>query len=700
MTLMSVLSEYLIRLLDWSVVFIRRLTKKNSNVRHVVFVNWNGKYGDAIASAPIIDFLTSHCGIRVSVITNEQLRAFYYSVIQVDSVHVIEKNFGWLDLVKIALHVKRCDAVVPLFGKLGVKDVLCVFLLNPRVIFSTDSTLKMSSKAFIDKSTHNDIYGIYQSVADMVIGGYKTLVGASFCVEEDSVAKTYDYLINPYGSREDKSLSIDKTKSLIRHLDASHRGSRFGVMHSPDSLQSASRLVDDLSMSNVELVKGITNFESVIPIIRNSGLLISVDTSLVHVSKVLNKGVVAIYPETKYFNIWQPTTSRNFEIVQSKGLVDFGDTKDMNQFENVDVDYAFNRIKNSERLVSKKVVFMYWHSPKEDMPIGHALNIRNLESRLSGSDWVVIVTTLDKRSPDYIENYISLPPYFHQLIEKTGDPSVQHGNHSDIIRLRLLERYGGVYLDTSTIFLKHDFEEVSLYKNLSDSTEASLAGYTNVTFTRKDKKGRNYFEEAKDGIELSILYAKKSSNILQIFNREVDEYWKWKTPDKDYRDYPLFKEYGLGQISFLNEYHIHYSIYHLIITRQPELLSEVVVQSMHRKGKETALTHGPYAISDLFCRGKTSYEPASSKRMFQCFIEGELNSWDGSLTSLEDRIDICREIELLKIPAYLRCELEQQFTCLNDFFIQKSLFDEFYSFLAFEFAPNSGENMLCSTNQA
>ncbi|HHX8330433.1 hypothetical protein J4H63_19545 [Vibrio alginolyticus] len=689
---MSVLSEYLIRLLDWSVVFIRRLTKKNSNVRHVVFVNWNGKYGDAIASAPIIDFLTSHCGIRVSVITNEQLRAFYYSVIQVDSVHVIEKNFGWLDLVKIALHVKRCDAVVPLFGKLGVKDVLCVFLLNPRVIFSTDSTLKMSSKAFIDKSTHNDIYGIYQSVADMVIGGYKTLVGASFCVEEDSVAKTYDYLINPYGSREDKSLSIDKTKSLIRHLDASHRGSRFGVMHSPDSLQSASRLVDDLSMSNVELVKGITNFESVIPIIRNSGLLISVDTSLVHVSKVLNKGVVAIYPETKYFNIWQPTTSRNFEIVQSKGLVDFGDTKDMNQFENVDVDYAFNRIKNSERLVSKKVVFMYWHSPKEDMPIGHALNIRNLESRLSGSDWVVIVTTLDKRSPDYIENYISLPPYFHQLIEKTGDPSVQHGNHSDIIRLRLLERYGGVYLDTSTIFLKHDFDEVSLYKRFKESPCASLAGYTNVTFTRKDERGINYFDDAKDGIELGVLYAKKNSSILREFNREIDKYWLWKTCEKEYRDYPPFRKFGLGEVSFLNEYHVHYSIYHLILTRQPELQSEIVVQSMHRKDKETADSHGPYAISDLFCRGISSYEPASPERMLRCFLEGGMDTCDGISTSLDERIGICQEMEFLVIPGYLRKGLEKEFTCLEDYLNKKSLYHEFYSFLASEINQSNMKN--------
>lgn len=698
MTLLPVLSELLIRFLDWSFVFIKLLKKKNSNIRHVVFINWNGKYGDAIASAPIIEFLTSHCGVKVSVITNEPLRALYCSVMRVDSVHVIGKNFGWLDLVKVAFNVKRCDAIVPLFGKLGVKDVLCVFLLNPRFIFSTDSALRMSSKVFIDKSKNNDIYGIYQSIVDTLISGNNTLVGALLYVEKDYFLKKYDFLINPYGSREDKSLSVEKTKSLIRHLATSHRDSSFGVMHSPNSLLSASRLVYDLSLSNVELVKGITNFESVIPIIRKSGLLISVDTSLVHVSKVLKKCVVAIYPETKYFNIWQPVIDRNFEVIQSRGLVDFGDIKDMNQFENADVDYALNRIKNNDRLENKKIVFLYWHSSKEDMPIGHALNIRNLEYRLSGSDWIVIVTTLDRRAPDYIENYISLPPYFHQLIKKAGDPSVQHGNHSDIIGLRLLERYGGVYLDTSTIFLRNNFEEVSLY-NLICSTDASLAGYTNVTFTRKNEKGCNYFEEAKDGIELSILYAKKNSNILRIFNFEIDNYWRWKTSDKKYMDYPPFIAYGLGEISFLNEYHVHYSIYHLIITRQPELLGEVVVQSMHRSGKEGALKHGPYAISDIFCRGKTSYESASSKKMLECFIEGEMDTWDGISTSLDGRIDICREVDLLKIPRYLRKNLEQEFTCLGDYLNKKSLYREFYGFLAAEVELDYFEKIaMCNTD--
>lgn len=680
MALFPPITECLIRFLDFMFVFIKRF-KQRKNISHIVFINWNGKYGDAISSAPIIEFLTSRCGVKVSVITNAPLHDFYYSVIKVDSVHKIGKNFGWLDLFKIANEVKSCDAIVPLFGKLNFKDVLCVLLLSPEIVFSSDSRLNMSSKLFIEKSKNSDIYGIYQSIIDILIGESNNLSGALLCEDNNCYVKTYDFLINPYGSREDKSLSTERTKSLIRYLAVLHRDSNFGVMYSPDSMLSASQLVSELNLANVELVKGISSFESVIPIINKSGILISVDTSLVHISKVLNKRVVAIYPETKYFNIWQPKLSNNFEVVKSKGRVDFGDFKNMNRFENASIDYALNRMKNSSRLESKKVVFLYWHSPKDDMPIGHALNIRNLESRLNQSDWIVVVTNLDRNSIDYIENYIDLPPYFHELREKAGDASVEHGNHSDIIRLRLLERYGGIYLDTSTIFLKNNFEEVSLYKKFIESEGASFAGYTNVTFTRKTDAGDNYFEEAKDGLELSILYSKKHSNILQIFNHEIDKYWTWKTTDKDYRDYPPFTEYNLGLISFLNEYHIHYSIYHLIITRQPKLLGEVEVQSMHRSGKETAKDHGPYAISDLFCRGKTSYEAASPKRMMQCFVEGGLDTWDGKSTSLDDRIEICKEIEMLKIPAYLRYELEQEFTCLNDFLTTKSLYREFYRFL-------------------
>lgn len=669
----------LIELIDRLFVRFKRVEDRK-RIKHVVFINWNGKYGDAIVSAPLIDHLRRHSDIEVSVITTQQLKKLYSSVIQVDSIYLI-KNVSWLNILNIRTKVKGCDAIIPLFGKRGILDVLCIFLLNPRFVFSTDCSLKMSNKKFLKESKNKDVYELYELVAEIILGRYTALTGVKLCAKNEDNSISYDYLINPFASREDKSLSLDRTLSLITHLASFHSDKSFGIFYPPESLSFASQLMQLLDLPNVELINGTCGFEKVIPVIRNSGVLISVDTSLVHVSLVLNKKVVAIYPETVYFNIWQPSNSHNFQVVTSTGLIDFGAVKNMNQFENDSVNYALNRIKNGARLASKKIVFLYWHSSIENIPIGHALNIKNLESRLEGSDWDVVVTTLDKGSENYIENYISLPSYFNELIEKTGDETILHGNQSDIVRLRLLENYGGVYLDTSTIFLKNDFEEVALYRKLCDSTNASLAGYTNLTFTRKDKEGCNYFEEAKDGMELCILYAKEMSNVLKIFNREIDKYWNWKTPDKDYKDYPPFREYDLTSVSFLNEYHVHYSIYHLIITRQPDLLEEILVQSMHRKGKETALSHGPYALSDLFCRGETSCEPASPQKMLQCFIGGELDTWNGIRTSLEDRIEICKEIELLKIPAYLRRDLENEFKSIEDYINKSKLYHEIYDFL-------------------
>ena len=61
-----------------------------------------------------------------------------------------------------------------------------------------------------------------------------------------------------------------------------------------------------------------------------------------------------------------------------------------------------------------------------------------------------------------------------------------------------------------------------------------------------------------------------------------------------------------------------------------------------------------------------------------------MDTWDGVSTSLDERIGICQEIEFLVIPGYLRKELEQEFTCLADYLNRKSLYHEFYSFLAIE----------------
>ncbi|HIF9479043.1 TPA: hypothetical protein ACX6SM_003545, partial [Photobacterium damselae] len=203
-----------------------------------------------------------------------------------------------------------------------------------------------------------------------------------------------------------------------------------------------------------------------------------------------------------------------------------------------------------------------------------------------------------------------------------------------------------------------------------------------------DEDGRNHFEEAKDGIELCILYANKSSRVLEIFNEEIDKYWQWKSIDKNYRDYPPFKQFGLKNISFLNEYHIHYSIYHLIITRQPNLLSEILVESMHMVGKEESNANGPYALTDLFCRGVSGYEPASPDLLLKCFLDGDLESCHGVPISLDDRVNIIEDMDFIKIPGYLRVSLESEFNCMEDFLIGVNLYQKLYNFCSSEISSS------------
>jgi len=324
-----------------------------------------------------------------------------------------------------------------------------------------------------------------------------------------------------------------------------------------------------------------------------------------------------------------------------------------------------------------KNVFLYWDKGEKNIPTILKINIDNIKERLKNTDWNVIIVSLDKSSKHYVKKLIDLPNYFFDMKNKINDLSTIGGNQSDIVRLRLLEKYGGVYFDTSTILLKNNIEDIELYNIFIQSNQYKLAGYTNVTFTRKKDDGTNYFENAKDGIELGVLFAKKDSKIVKALNYEIDKYWNWKTKTKTYTEYPLFKKYKLTKVSFLNEYHVHYTIFHMIITRDISLLNELLTQSIHMKGKENSLNDGAYAITDRFCRGNSGYDKANPKYLLKAFIKGNLKMYDGRITSLEDRIKLISKMDLIVIPGYLRVELEKYFKSIDDYKNIKSIYKYF-----------------------
>jgi len=331
-----------------------------------------------------------------------------------------------------------------------------------------------------------------------------------------------------------------------------------------------------------------------------------------------------------------------------------------------------------KNLHNSKNVFLYWDKGEKNIPLNHLVNINNIRNRLKNTDWKVIVTSLVKESKFYVGKLVDLPDYFFEIENKIIDSSSISGNQSDIVRLRLLEKYGGVYFDTSVILLKDTIEDIKLYDKLMRTKEASLAGYTNVTFTRKRESKKCYFEHSKDGLELGVLYAKKDSILLKTLNEEIDMYWLWKTKNKNYKDYPPFKTYELTEVSFLNEYHVHYSLFHMIITRNKLLLTNLVTQSMHMMGKEKSTVDGPYSISDRFCRGATGYDSAEPRKLLKAFLEGNVKMFNGQSTTLLDRIALFLKLDIIVIPGYMRVDLKKHFKTLEDYSEKETAYKYLY----------------------
>lgn len=124
---------------------------------------------------------------------------------------------------------------------------------------------------------------------------------------------------------------------------------------------------------------------------------------------------------------------------------------------------------------SNKNVWAYWSLGYDQMPPWNQRNVINWIRRL-GSSWTVRVLDSVPGSPTNVFRFVD-QHFFPETFKsgKTSGPYV--GVHSgDLVRLPLLQLYGGVWMDVGTILIRHLDD---IWKVIEDpSTPYELAGMT------------------------------------------------------------------------------------------------------------------------------------------------------------------------------------------------------------------------------
>lgn len=148
-----------------------------------------------------------------------------------------------------------------------------------------------------------------------------------------------------------------------------------------------------------------------------------------------------------------------------------------------------------DALVGEKILWGFWHNGLDGMPLLCQLAVHSWKVR--NPDWKVVIVS--DANYKYYVSFSDIPSTFDSLLAE---------HRSDILRIAVLVRYGGIYLDAST-FVNRCFDQV--WEELDDSLaipdHVTFAG-TNLTFYNN-----------------AVLMAKKPQNaVLLAWLKRINDY--------------------------------------------------------------------------------------------------------------------------------------------------------------------------------
>lgn len=181
--------------------------------------------------------------------------------------------------------------------------------------------------------------------------------------------------------------------------------------------------------------------------------------------KRFGKKIASAVFKNSFFYYLLPQKREKYEEIQDKYIYDYL----KNKYQYLIGDY--NEKKRTYPKQKKKYIWVFWYQGEEKAPVVVKKCIQNIKDH--ALDYEVVV--LNEKN---IKNYIEVPEVILEKVEK-GIITLTH--FSDILRMGLLSKYGGIWVDatcfiTSDVFKKFDNIEFNSNKKREAKWSAFFIG--------------------------------------------------------------------------------------------------------------------------------------------------------------------------------------------------------------------------------
>jgi ADP-heptose:LPS heptosyltransferase len=324
--------------------------KVSRPIKHILLINWHGKIGDAVVSSFIYREIRKLGDVKISVITTPQLQSLYLEYYGADYVYLVKKIASYAILRRMAKWLDDVDTVIPLIGEMGAKELFLISRIKPANVFSIDPKLSYSCLRQELPLPPLRVYELYEFFLKKM--GVENIDNSyDVPVKGKNLRPDYDILFNPFGSRPDKSLSVEKSISVLNKINYEFKDIIIGIIYSPETKSIAHEITDKCKNKSIQIVENIETIHDVIPYIYRSQVIISVDTSIVHISSGMNKNLIALYcHKENHFDEWLPRENKKTKIIFSRPKQE-SKIKNMNLFDDQEVLKNLNELLNIVNLI-------------------------------------------------------------------------------------------------------------------------------------------------------------------------------------------------------------------------------------------------------------------------------------------------------------------------------------------------------------
>ena len=297
-----------------------------SKIKRILFLRTDGKIGDYIISSFIFrEIKKNYPNIQIDVVADKSLENLLKLNPNIDKYYILDrkKMHEWRNIVKV-LRKNKYDVLFDSTEGLKYKQVYLLNRVNAIVnVGYNKDEYKIYNKNIKQNNTLKMIQ-IYRQMLESVNVEIKdtkydvpiseeSKKNVAKFLEENNV-KDKIIALNFFGASRGRKINEENALIIIKRLGEMYKDYTIIILDSPNDRETIHNILKKTDNKNVLFFEKSRTILDSISIIKNSDLVVSLDTSILHIAEGLNKKIMAFYGPKINKNKWRIKEEGNILI--------------------------------------------------------------------------------------------------------------------------------------------------------------------------------------------------------------------------------------------------------------------------------------------------------------------------------------------------------------------------------------------------